>query len=287
MKTLRRDSAGHQPVPPPALRIALLALPLLTLGAATLQAAGRPAPKASFELRADRTAYDAGSLATVAAVVDIDRGWHVNSNQPTYDYLIPTELELELPPTWTLEGIDYPPGEMQLFAFEDKPLSVYDGRVSILALVRLGDEEFEGDQPVVGHLTFQACDDRSCLPPETLSLELQLVLAAGGVPVDDPAFIPAAAGEAPRTAPSSGLPIGVMLLLAMLGGLILNAMPCVLPVLSLKLFGLVKSAGEGRRPVVFGSLATAAGILLSFWVLAAAAVAARSAGQAVGWGVQF
>ena len=64
-------------------------------------------------------------------------------------------------------------------------------------------------------------------------------------------------------------------------------MPCVLPVLSLKIFGLVKSAGEGRSAVVSGALATAAGILVSFWGLAIAAIVARSAGAAVGWGVQF
>jgi len=78
-----------------------------------------------------------------------------------------------------------------------------------------------------------------------------------------------------------------MLLVAVVGGLILNAMPCVLPVVSLKVFGLVQSASHGRREVVRGALATAAGILVSFWALAGLAVGAASAGAAVGWGVQF
>jgi suppressor for copper-sensitivity B len=64
-------------------------------------------------------------------------------------------------------------------------------------------------------------------------------------------------------------------------------MPCVLPVLSLKVFGLVRSAGHGRAEVVRGALATSAGILSSFLALGLAAVAARSAGSAVGWGIQF
>jgi suppressor for copper-sensitivity B len=72
-----------------------------------------------------------------------------------------------------------------------------------------------------------------------------------------------------------------------LGGLILNVMPCVLPVLSLKVFSLVKSAGIGRGEVVRGALITSFGILASFWALAGAAVVARTAGNAVGWGVQF
>ena len=64
-------------------------------------------------------------------------------------------------------------------------------------------------------------------------------------------------------------------------------MPCVLPILSLKIFGLVQSASGGRREIARGMLATAAGMLVSFWALGAAAIAARSAGNAVGWGVQF
>ena len=282
------DSPTRQLVARSPGRLAALVLIFLAAGAGGLLAAGRPAPKAAFDLRADRTAYDPGAAVRIAALVEVEPGWHVNSHQPTYDYLIPTSLELELPSGWRLEGIDYPPGELQRFAFEEAPLSVYDGRLTILARLRAAEEPFEGIRSIIARLTFQACDDRSCLPPETLARELEIVLTEGGVPIDDPAFAaPGADGAAGAPADRSGLPFGWMLLLAMLGGLILNAMPCVLPVLSLKLFGLVKSAGEGRRPVIFGSLATAAGILLSFWLLAAAAVAARSAGQAVGWGVQF
>ena len=87
--------------------------------------------------------------------------------------------------------------------------------------------------------------------------------------------------------PGAGTGLALMLLLAVVGGLILNVMPCVLPVLSLKVFAVVQAAGEGRRAVVASNLATAAGILTSFWALAAAAAIARQAGLAVGWGVQF
>lgn len=75
--------------------------------------------------------------------------------------------------------------------------------------------------------------------------------------------------------------------LALLGGLILNLMPCVLPVLSLKLLALVGYAGGERRAARLGLLATAAGILASFGVLAAALVALKAAGAAIGWGIQF
>jgi len=78
-----------------------------------------------------------------------------------------------------------------------------------------------------------------------------------------------------------------MLLVALLGGLILNVMPCVLPVLSLKLLGLIGHDGENQRHVRLGFLASAAGILVAFAGLAAVLVALKGMGSAVGWGIQF
>ncbi|HEY4135619.1 MAG TPA: protein-disulfide reductase DsbD domain-containing protein [Alphaproteobacteria bacterium] len=75
--------------------------------------------------------------------------------------------------------------------------------------------------------------------------------------------------------------------LALLGGLILNLMPCVLPVLSLKLMGAVRAAGYATRDLRLSFLATAAGILAAFLVLAGGAVALKATGLAVGWGIQF
>jgi suppressor for copper-sensitivity B len=75
--------------------------------------------------------------------------------------------------------------------------------------------------------------------------------------------------------------------LALLGGLILNLMPCVLPVLSIKLLSVVSHGGRGRRSIRVSFLASAAGILFSFLVLAAGALALKAAGLAVGWGIQY
>lgn len=78
-----------------------------------------------------------------------------------------------------------------------------------------------------------------------------------------------------------------MLGAALLGGLILNLMPCVLPVLSLKLLSAVGYGGADHGAIRRGFLASAAGILASFLLLAGAAVAVKAAGLAVGWGIQF
>ncbi len=78
-----------------------------------------------------------------------------------------------------------------------------------------------------------------------------------------------------------------VLLVAMLGGLILNAMPCVLPVLSIKLAAALQARDRAPARVRAGFLAAAAGVLTFFGALAVAVIGLRSAGYAVGWGVQF
>lgn len=76
------------------------------------------------------------------------------------------------------------------------------------------------------------------------------------------------------------------LLFAFLGGALLNLMPCVFPVLSLKIFGFTQHAGE-RRKAVAGSLAYTAGVVLSFTALAALLLVLRAGGAELGWGFQL
>lgn len=99
---------------------------------------------------------------------------------------------------------------------------------------------------------------------------------------------PVSLGEAGSASGSSeGISFFVILLLALLGGLILNLMPCVLPVLSLKLLGVVSSGGKQSGEVRASFLASAAGIIFTFLVIASALIGLKLAGAAVGWGIQF
>lgn len=78
-----------------------------------------------------------------------------------------------------------------------------------------------------------------------------------------------------------------ILAIALLGGLVLNLMPCVLPVLSLKLLGVARLSGTDRRAIRLSLLATAAGVLACFALLASALLALKAADAAIGWGIQF
>ncbi len=97
----------------------------------------------------------------------------------------------------------------------------------------------------------------------------------------------AATFEARPVLAAAGLiPIEV-LAIAFLGGLILNVMPCVLPVLALKLMALAGLGGAERRVARRALLTTAGGVLAGFAVLAGGLMALKAAGTAVGWGIQF
>ena len=80
--------------------------------------------KARVELLADRESYAAGSAARVAARFEVDEGWHIQSHTPSFDYLIPTELELSAPEGWQVGEPSYPSHEFWTAEFEDEPLAV-------------------------------------------------------------------------------------------------------------------------------------------------------------------
>jgi thiol:disulfide interchange protein DsbD len=114
--------------------------------------------------------------------------------------------------------------------------------------------------------------------PAALSNEAPALAGLGEGTVSTPPY-----GHAEAAAP---LGLGLALLLALVGGALLNLMPCVFPVLSLKVLGFASHAGE-RRALLAGGLAYTAGVVLSFVALAALLLALRAGGEQLGWGFQL
>ena len=110
--------------------------------------------------------------ATVDAKIPVSvlPGYHVNSNKPTLDYLIPLKL------TWTstgaLEGgeVAYPKPSMEKYDFEEKPLSVYTGNFEIIAHFKVGAGAAGGPGAAAGKLRYQACSNKACYPPKTVDV---------------------------------------------------------------------------------------------------------------------
>ena len=130
-------------------------------------------------------------------------------------------------------------------------------------------------------LRYQLCDaDGLCFMPARAQLPVTVELSpeTSSLPDENSSAEDAAA----RT-----LPLALVLLLAFAGGLLLNVMPCVLPVLSLKAFSILRQSGADRRGVLIHSFLYAVGIIVSLLILAAATAVFRAGGQSVGWGFQF
>ncbi len=91
----------------------------------------------------------------------------------------------------------------------------------------------------------------------------------------------------PAAVDRGSLGLATALVFAVLGGMVLNIMPCVLPVLGIKVLGFVREAGAARRRLALHGLTYAAGILVSFAVLALLMLTLRAGGASLGWGFQL
>lgn len=118
--------------------------------------------------------------------------------------------------------------------------------------------------------------------PDMVGERIRLTVVDGPFAAEYSATI--RAGAVSTQAPRS---LGWILLLALLGGLVLNIMPCVLPVLGLKLHSLVAGGARDHNRTRRQFAASAAGIVAAFWLLAGGTLVLRWSGAMVGWGVQF
>jgi thiol:disulfide interchange protein DsbD len=143
--------------------------------------------------------------------------------------------------------------------------------------VAAGDEPVPAGKPLSGVLVLTTPAGEQAW---TVSAPMPEGAGKGPGPADLAA--PAAEPTPSAAAPQSDLGLAPALALALLGGLILNLMPCVFPVLSIKALALVKQGNHKAE-----GLAYTAGVLVSFAALAAVLIALRAGGQQVGWGFQF
>jgi len=102
--------------------------------------------------------------------LSVQPGFHVNSNKPAEDYLIPLSL------TWTKTGaldpgpVIYPKPSMEKYEFSAKPLSVFTGNFAVIANFKIAPDAPAGPGAAVGRLHYQACNDRACFPPKTIEI---------------------------------------------------------------------------------------------------------------------
>jgi Disulphide bond corrector protein DsbC len=102
-------------------------------------------------------------------------GYHINSNTPKSEFLIPTALKMDLPTDIILGKIEYPAGDDKSFPFSpDEKLSVYSGDFTIAVAVHPLHSVVPGKYNMHGVLRYQACDNAACYPPKTLPVSFEV-----------------------------------------------------------------------------------------------------------------
>lgn len=246
---MHRKSQGSSQI----LFVTALALMMFASQAAAYQIGGGPASSAGKVKIESRLSVDkaaAGSSFKVAVILTIAEGWHINSNTPTYDYLIATSLAPKQREGFIVTDVRYQKGMNLKFGFAEDSLSVYAGSPVIFLTVKISEKVPPASDTLRATLEVQSCNDQVCLAPASLEvvIPVQVVGSSEKTNVINDDIFSAYSAQASAPAASMKSDIGQMFeergtfvafLAIFLIGLALNLTPCVYPMLSVtvSLFG--------------------------------------------------
>lgn len=246
-----------------------------------------PKAKVTASVISEVTAAAPGKPFRVLVKLDHAPGTHTyGKTLPPEIIGKPTKLVWTLPEGWKMDELPWP-AVHPFKGVDGSPSEGYEGTVHLPARLTPPASAAPGSNATL-KVTVDGlvCDDTTCTP---FKQEASLAVPVAEAMVKDaaqaslfPNDLPAA--NKPSAAKGGGdePAFPFLMLSALLGGLILNIMPCVFPVLGIKVVGVVQQAGGDRRQVVTHGLVYTAGILLSFWVLGALVIALGK-----GWGFQL
>ena len=116
---------------------------------------------------ADR--LEKGMSNPISIEIKIEEPYHINSQQPTEDYLIPLTIGFEDQENIVFGEMEFPEPEIKLLGFSDIPLSIYEGTIIVRTSITIPASYNGEDITVEGKIGYQACDDNSCMAPTELS----------------------------------------------------------------------------------------------------------------------
>jgi suppressor for copper-sensitivity B len=245
----------------------------------------------------------AGQQAVIAIVADIAPGLHAQSHTPLDDNLIPFKVDFESNPQIDFHPPIFPPGSIETYPALGK-LSVYSGRVIIYVPIEVKRDAPLGAIKINGNVSYQICNDRACFAPQQTPIELttEIVSADQTSQANQPelfaGYNPTAttnpASQMPATLPATVVPqvfgrdltqnaYPLAFFAAFIVGIIFNAMPCVLPVVPLKIMGFYEVSQHDRRKSIALGAVFSLGLIASFGVLALLVVGFR----VLDWGGLF
>ena len=199
----------------------------------------------------------------IAIRLSIDEGWHVNSNVPNEEFLIATEVIIDSSKI-EIETIQYPKAKDVTFSFSELPVSVFEGEVFVGAIIKVPNSAQLGKLEIPIRITYQACNDATCMAPNDIDTVLTLEVVDNTTPISEingeifseinisyskteHAVAKNQSGIA-DTLESSGLLLS--LIFVFLGGLALNLTPCVYPLIPITI-GYFGGQSEGKTSKLF------------------------------------
>jgi len=154
-----------------ASRIFVFALAFLGSGAAL---GSRQDVITRMKIFLGRDAVYPGETFKAALQLSIGPDWHINANPVNDDFLIPTTLEFRADGNFKVLNTIYPPPLSARFEFSESEVFVYVESALVGVLFKAGDKVLPGTYKLKGALSYQACNDSSCLPPESLGVEFEV-----------------------------------------------------------------------------------------------------------------
>jgi len=205
---------------------------------------------------------------TLYLKVTVPHGWKINSNNVPDDFLVPSHIDA-IAEGIKFDSIQWPKPIVERNELLNMDLLLLRDTFTIALPIKSISETYNPYDAKL-KFTYQACS-KICLAPKTIEIsfsrEWQKKKSEQEIQEEKSLLI--------------------YILLAFIGGLILNFMPCVLPVLFFKIFDLVKKTGNSKHDMLKWGFATAGGIWVSFFVIAIVISGLSLTGNAVGWGFQF
>lgn len=123
-----------------------------------------------------------GASAKAAVQLVISSGYHINSRFPSDEFLVGTKLQLDKVAGLTVGSVNYPKGAVKKFSFSKSPLSIYEGTVNVIFPITATAGLKPGRVVLKGKVTYQACNDSQCLPPQTVSVEIPVEIVPATAP---------------------------------------------------------------------------------------------------------
>ena len=152
---------------------------VLLAGTALAQSPGKKTPAVTVA-PVDPVTVTRGKGAEVSLHFRVPPGYHINSNTPKSEFLIPTALKMDAPTDIALTKTSYPPGKDMSFPFApNEPLNVYTGDFTVSMTVRPLHTVQPGKYAIHGDLKYQACDNAACYPPKHLPVDFEVKVLKG------------------------------------------------------------------------------------------------------------